>query len=244
MIVRTATRYLKDFVRSLLPVSWTAKIMGWLAPACHRGRNVYIAPGVQLVGAALITIGDNTAISEGCWLNVNERESGLNGIIIGANCLIGRRNFFSSGGPISIGDYCLTTIDCKFICSSHVISDPRLPIMTTGTTSTDSMRVGVNCFIGAGAILLGNITVGHGSVVGAGAQLMTNVPPFSICVGSPAKVIKRFCFMTNCWIDIGDVVSEEQLQHPDEAQYLLMLRSDFPHLSMPLAAASSHFGNL
>lgn len=235
---------LKSVVRKIFPAPLLERLKGLLAPKCDRGRGVYIAPRVHLIGAAQIKVGDGSVISEGSWLNVNARETQCVNIDIGANCFIGRRNFFSSGGPISIGDYCLTTIDCKFISSSHVIDNPMIPIMSSGTTARDSIRVGANCFFGAGAIVLGNVQIGHGSVIGAGAQVMRDLPPFSVAIGNPAKVVKRFCFQTKCWIDVSLVQTEEQLEYPSEYEYLAILRKDFLHLSMPLVAASAHFGNL
>ena len=44
-------------------------------------------------------------------------------------------------------------------------------------------------WIGAGAIVLANVTVGRKSIVGAGAIVTKDVPPFSIVAGNPAKVI-------------------------------------------------------
>jgi serine O-acetyltransferase len=44
--------------------------------------------------------------------------------------------------------------------------------------------------IGCGAVLLGNITVGHDSVIGANAVVLKDVPPFSLAAGVPAKVVK------------------------------------------------------
>jgi acetyltransferase-like isoleucine patch superfamily enzyme len=51
-------------------------------------------------------------------------------------------------------------------------------------------RVGSNCFIGAGSILLPGITVGDGSIVAAGAVVTKDVPPASIVAGNPARVIR------------------------------------------------------
>jgi serine O-acetyltransferase len=45
-------------------------------------------------------------------------------------------------------------------------------------------------YIGAGAKILGNITVGHSSVVGVNAVVLQTVPPGSIVVGVPARVIR------------------------------------------------------
>jgi len=46
-------------------------------------------------------------------------------------------------------------------------------------------------WIGAGAIIMPDITIGQGAVVGAGAVVTKNVPPYTIVVGVPAKPIKR-----------------------------------------------------
>lgn len=44
--------------------------------------------------------------------------------------------------------------------------------------------------IGAGACLLGHITIGHDSVIGANAVVVRDVPPFSVVVGVPGRVIR------------------------------------------------------
>jgi len=48
-----------------------------------------------------------------------------------------------------------------------------------------------DCIIGAGAKILGNITIGKGSKVGANSVVVKDVPPYSTVVGIPGKVIKR-----------------------------------------------------
>ena len=44
--------------------------------------------------------------------------------------------------------------------------------------------------IGCGACILGSVTVGHDSAIGANAVVLKDVPPYSVAVGVPAKVIK------------------------------------------------------
>jgi len=44
--------------------------------------------------------------------------------------------------------------------------------------------------IGCGAVIVGPITIGHDSQIGANAVVLKDVPPWSVCVGVPAKVIK------------------------------------------------------
>jgi len=46
-------------------------------------------------------------------------------------------------------------------------------------------------WIGAGAIILPNITIGENSVIGAGAVVTKDIPPYTVVAGVPAKVIKK-----------------------------------------------------
>jgi acetyltransferase-like isoleucine patch superfamily enzyme len=51
-------------------------------------------------------------------------------------------------------------------------------------------RIGKNCFIGAGSIIMPGVTIGDGSVVGSGSVVTKDVPPGSIVAGNPAKIIR------------------------------------------------------
>ena len=51
--------------------------------------------------------------------------------------------------------------------------------------------IGNNVIIGANCVILGNIIIGDNSVIGAGSVVVKDVPPFSVVVGNPGKVIKQ-----------------------------------------------------
>jgi acetyltransferase-like isoleucine patch superfamily enzyme len=55
----------------------------------------------------------------------------------------------------------------------------------------ETIRVEDHVWIGARAVILPGVTIGEGAVVGAGSIVSRNVPPWSIAVGNPAKVIKK-----------------------------------------------------
>ena len=46
--------------------------------------------------------------------------------------------------------------------------------------------------IGIGAIIMPGVTIGEGAVIGAGSVVTRDIPPYSVAVGTPAKVIKKF----------------------------------------------------
>ncbi|MCC7282339.1 MAG: acyltransferase [Acetobacteraceae bacterium] len=52
-------------------------------------------------------------------------------------------------------------------------------------------RIGSNCFIGGRSLIMPGVEIGDGSIVGAGAVVTKSVPPGSIVVGNPAKIIRE-----------------------------------------------------
>jgi maltose O-acetyltransferase len=61
-----------------------------------------------------------------------------------------------------------------------------------------------DAWIGAGVIILPEVTIGEGAVVGAGAVVTKDVPPYTIVVGVPAKPIKRIDLETGTVVDLAE----------------------------------------
>jgi len=110
------------------------------------------------------------------------------------------------------------------------------PYLKTGMTLDSKILVGANCFFGIDSRVMGGVEVGHGSVIGAGAVVVENVPPFSLVVGSPARVIKRYDFGQGRWVRWP---AENYQEGPPEAEYLERLKSSHPWLIQPVSAALS-----
>jgi len=201
--------------------------------------TAYVPLSVKLVGASRIKLGINTAIGAHSWLNVNNNKASGPTLVIGDNSFIGKNNYFSVGKKIVMGDYCLTTKDCAFIGAGHVYDDPMKPYGTTGVTEENNIIVGVNCFFGVGARVIGNVTIGHGCVIGAGAEVRSDILPFSLVVGNPAKVIKRYDFANNAWVKWP--IEADFIEGMNEEAYLAYLKQ---HTGAPLLHLSAAAGCL
>jgi acetyltransferase-like isoleucine patch superfamily enzyme len=58
------------------------------------------------------------------------------------------------------------------------------------------------CWIAANTVITAGVTIGKHSVIAAGAVVTKNIPPYSIAVGNPAKVIKKYDFDKKEWIRV------------------------------------------
>lgn len=93
-------------------------------------------------------------------------------------------------GHIEIGKNIV--ISTKAILLAHDYS-PKVKESYTGESQgryIHSLKIGDNVFIGAGAIILPNTTIGNYCIIGAGAVVKGNIPDYSVVVGNPCKIIK------------------------------------------------------
>ena len=155
------------------------------------GSSVYLDHGVYLHGGpGGLHLGDGTWIMSGSRLHVfNFRGLPHAGIHIGRGCFVGEGTIMRGQGGIHIGERVLFAPAVQVLAVDHVFGDVSVPIMDQGITAR-GIRIEDGCWIGAGAIILDGVTVGKGSCVGAGAVVTRSVPPYSVAVGSPARVIR------------------------------------------------------
>lgn len=72
----------------------------------------------------------------------------------------------------------------------HIIAHDASTYSSLGYTKIGCVIIKDNVFIGAGSIILPGVKIGENSIIGAGSIVTKNIPPNSLAVGNPAKVIK------------------------------------------------------
>jgi carbonic anhydrase/acetyltransferase-like protein (isoleucine patch superfamily) len=78
-----------------------------------------------------------------------------------------------------------------------------------------SAHVERGCLIGIGAVVLDGVRVGAGSIVGAGAVVTKDVPPRSLVVGIPGKVLRQ----------LSEVEAEELIDHAQRYEKLAQVHA-------------------
>jgi acetyltransferase-like isoleucine patch superfamily enzyme len=157
----------------------------------HLGRHVYLDHGVYLHACPQgIFIGDETFVMHTSVLHVyNFRGLPQSGIWVGRNCFVGECCLIRGQGGVHIGDAVLMAPRVQVLAVNHLFDDPSRPVMYQGITA-QGIVVEDGAWIGAGAILLDGVTVGTGAVIGAGAVVTRDVPPHTLAVGVPARVVR------------------------------------------------------
>ena len=98
--------------------------------------------------------------------------------------------FVGAAGGVEIGDYVAIGQNVRFHSENHGFSDPDKMICEQGTTHK-GIKIGSDCWIGAGAVFLDGSEIGNGCVVGANAVVSGKFEDYSVIAGVPAKVIKK-----------------------------------------------------
>jgi acetyltransferase-like isoleucine patch superfamily enzyme len=110
-------------------------------------------------------------------------------IKIGRETTIGAYTCIAGPGNIHIGEYCMIASHCGIYANQHIFTDRTVPIMLQGVTKR-GIVIENDCWLGTGVKVLDGVRIGRGSVIGAGAVVTTDIPPYSIAVGVPARVVK------------------------------------------------------
>ena len=97
--------------------------------------------------------------------------------------------YFLGSGPVTIGNDVSIATGCVFVSETHNMSRVDVPIKQQGL-SLQPITIGNDVWFGARVLVLGNVTIGDGAVIGAGAVVKRDVPPYSVSVGVPSRVVR------------------------------------------------------
>lgn len=151
------------------------------------GRRININKGCHVMDNSAIlgdvTLGKNVFVHD----NVLMRSFGEQ-ISIGENTTINRNTNILS--KVSIGSNCSIAPNVVIVGANHNFSDNSKTIKEQGSTCR-GIVIEDDVWIAANVTVCDGVKIGKGSVIGAGAVIVSDIPPFTVAVGVPAKVIKN-----------------------------------------------------
>jgi acetyltransferase-like isoleucine patch superfamily enzyme len=150
-----------------------------------------------------VTYGDRCWIhSSYAFLHLSEDASVMIGSDTGV--YIGTMFEVAAEGAVTVGDYCTLagpliatsgTVqigDYAFVSYGVVITDDPFatpPVARRDVTRDAAVFIGTDCWIGAGAVVVGPAVIGDGAVIGAAAVVTGDVPPYTIVAGNPGQIV-------------------------------------------------------
>lgn len=121
-----------------------------------------------------------------------------NGIVVGDRTSIGRFCFITAARRVVIGNAVIISDRVYISDTDHRYEHPEIPILYQSMTKGGSVYIGDGSWIGVGATIL-NCRIGTHCVIGAHSLVTSDIPDYSVAIGSPARVIKRYNVTSRCW---------------------------------------------
>ena len=167
-------------------VAWSAEIdfeqgVGSVGKSFSMASNALLSTR----GGGSITMGDHCEIGIGTIVLSSGGD-----IKVGNHCRFNPYCVIYGHGGLTIGNYVRIAAHSVVVPFNHVFDRTDVPIHDQGHTQR-GVRIDDDVWIGAGVKILDGVTIGRGCVVAAGAVVTRSLPPYSICAGVPARVIRH-----------------------------------------------------
>lgn len=162
-----------------LYVGFGAKLVG--------GKNIILEKYVQVMPFSMIVSlgGGKIEVEEGATVSMYSR--------------------IAARGYVRIGKYVEMGPNCFIADFNHAYEDISRPVKLQGNVfipkgdKIPNVDIGDDTWLGTHVAIAGNIRIGKHCVIGANSVVTKDIPDYSVAVGIPAKVIKRYNFETNTW---------------------------------------------
>ncbi len=157
------------------------------------GSNFVVEDGAEIMALSSegINCGDNVTV--GAYASIKPssyygRNIGV-GLTIGNNSNIGRYGYIGCSGRITIGNNVMMGPRVGLFAENHRFDDASRPMRDQGV-QREFITIEDDCWLASSATVTAGVTIGTGSIVAAGSVVTSDVPPYSVVAGSPARVIR------------------------------------------------------
>jgi len=163
------------------------------------GKDSYIRSPLKIDGPKNIRIGKYVTVNYKTWLAAMPLTNNRNPTLeIGNGTVIGNFNHIYATSSIVIGEKVLTADKVYISDNLHSYEDINTPVLEQPIKQIKPIIIGDGTWIGENVCILG-AKIGKNCVIGANSVVTKDIPDYSVAVGIPAKVIKRYNSVTKIW---------------------------------------------
>lgn len=162
-----------------------------------RGTSVIFPAGVESPGN--IALGQQVYVGYQSYLAAVPLTGAAECLLqIGDGCSIGRFNHLYATRRVVLGKHVLTANGVYISDNLHGYRDPSRPIIQQPIVQNGVVEIGDGSWIGHNACILG-VRIGRHCVVGANAVVTRDLPDYSVAVGVPASIVRRYDTASATW---------------------------------------------
>jgi len=166
------------------------------------GSKAKLIQPMRLRNVQYMHIGEGVIINKHAFLLTLQTDERLvPRMTIGKGSVIGHMNHITCVREVEIGQNVLTADRVHISDHSHGFSDITIPVLAQPVTSTGTVRIGDGTWIGENVSVL-SCHIGRNCVIGANAVVTKDVPDYSVAVGAPARVVRRFDPESRRWDNV------------------------------------------
>jgi acetyltransferase-like isoleucine patch superfamily enzyme len=105
----------------------------------------------------------------------------------------------SAASRILIDEYVLLARNVYISDHGHAYEEVDTPIMCQGISMVRPVSIGRHSWLGQNVSVLPGASIGVHCVIGANSVVLSDIPDYSVAVGSPARVVKMYNRSTKRW---------------------------------------------
>ncbi len=168
------------------------------------GKNSLIFKPLCILGKKNIEVGNYVSIDCGARIEAISKWNSQKfnpRIFIGDNTSFEQNSHIIATGNLIIGKSCVFSSRVFITTCSHSYDEVNVNVMQQNLINNDVI-IGDNCFIGMDVKIFPGVRIGNNVIIGANSIVLNDLPSYSVCVGTPARVIKRYDFNNRRWVSI------------------------------------------
>jgi acetyltransferase-like isoleucine patch superfamily enzyme len=142
---------------------------------------------LEMFADGRLEVGEQALLEPGAWLTAPPPGR----IRIGAGTFLNLGVQVAAVDRVDIGAHCMLANGCFVTDGNHRFDDPVRPVPWQGFTSKGPTILGDNVWCGANVVITSGVTIGTRCVIGANSVVTTDLPPYSIAAGAPARVLRK-----------------------------------------------------